>query len=105
MDHLPFLPHAEGQIKAGMKIASGALAAGFSTGTLHGDEAAAEEGLIVKDLGETGSGPPFGVGQMTSRTHKESPPFLPAILTYIRMISVCQGFFRMRIFSGKVVGA
>jgi hypothetical protein len=88
-----------------MKIASGALAAGFSTGTPHGDEAAAEKGLIVKDLGETGSGPPFGVGQMTSRTHKESPPFLTDLLIYIRMISVCRGFFRMRIFSGEVVGA
>jgi hypothetical protein len=101
MDHLPFLPHAEGQIKAGMKIASGALAAGFSTGTLHGDEAAAEEGLIVKDLGETGPSPTFGVGQMTSRTHRESPPFLSDIFIYIRMILVCQAFFECEFAQGR----
>jgi hypothetical protein len=76
MDHLPFLSHPEGQIKAGMKLASDALAAWLPTGALHGDEAATEEGLIVKDLGETGPGPTFRVGQMTSRTHKESPPFI-----------------------------
>jgi hypothetical protein len=76
MDHLPFLSHPEGQIKARMKLASGALAAWLPTGALHRDEAATEEGLIVKDLGETGPGPTFRVGQMTSRTHKESPPFI-----------------------------
>ena len=59
-----------------MKLASGALAAGLSTSPLHGDEAAAEEGLIVKDLGETGSGPTFRIGQMASRAHKGSPPFV-----------------------------
>jgi hypothetical protein len=74
MDHLSLLSDPQGQIKAGMKLASGALAAGFSTGALHGDEAATEEGLIVKDLGETGPGPTFRVGQMASRTHKDSPP-------------------------------
>jgi hypothetical protein len=51
MDHLSFFSYPQGQIKARMKLASGALAAGLSTGSLHGDEAAAEEGLIVKDLG------------------------------------------------------
>jgi hypothetical protein len=75
MDHLSFLTYPQGQIKAGMKLASGALAAGLATSPLHGDEAAAEEGLIVKDLGETGSGPTFRIGQMASRTHKGSPPF------------------------------
>jgi hypothetical protein len=59
-----------------MKLASGALAAGFPTSPLHGDEAAAEERLSMKDLGETGSSPTFRIGKMASRTHKESPPFV-----------------------------
>jgi hypothetical protein len=75
MDHLSLLSYPQSQIKAGVKLASGALAAGFPTSPLHGDEAAAEEGLIVKDLGETGSGPTFRIGQMASRTHKGSPPY------------------------------
>jgi hypothetical protein len=75
MDHLSFFSHPEGQIKAGMKFASGALAAGFPTSPPHGDQAAAEEGLIVKDLGETGSSPTFRIGQMASRAHEDSPPF------------------------------
>jgi len=76
MDHLPSFSYPEGQIKAGMKLASGALAAGFSAGAVHGDEAATEEGLIVKDLGETGPGPTFRVGQMASRVHGGVPPFI-----------------------------
>ena len=71
MDHLPFFSYPESQIKAGMKLASGALAAGLPAGALHGDEAAAEEGLFVKDLGETGPGPTFWVGQVASGTHRE----------------------------------
>jgi hypothetical protein len=51
MDHLSLPSHPEGEIKTRMKLASGALAAGLSTGSLHADQAAAEEGLIVKDLG------------------------------------------------------
>ena len=75
MDHLSLFSYSQGQIKAGMKLASVALTAGLPTGTLHGDEAAAEKGLIVKDLGETGSRPTFWVGQVASRAHKGSPPF------------------------------
>ncbi len=52
MDHLSLSFYPQGQIKAGMKLASGTLAGGLPTGALHRDEAAAEEGLIVKDLGE-----------------------------------------------------
>jgi hypothetical protein len=75
MDHLSFFAHPQGQIKARVKFASGALAAGLPTSPLHGDEAAAEEGLFVKDLGETGSSPTFRIGQVASRTHEDSPPF------------------------------
>jgi len=75
MDHLSFSAHPEGQVKAGMKFTPGALAAGLPTSPLHGDEAAAEEGLFVKDLGETGSSPTFGIGQVASRAHGDSPPF------------------------------
>ena len=51
----------------------GALAAGLPTGPLHGDEAAAEERLFVKDLGETGSSPTFRIGQVASRAHELKP--------------------------------
>jgi hypothetical protein len=75
MDHLSLFSHPKGQIKARMKLAPGALAAGLPTGPLHGNQAAAEEGLFVKDLGETGSSPTFRIGQVASRAHEASPPF------------------------------
>ena len=62
MDHLSFSAHPEGQVKARMKLAPGALTAGLPTDSLHRDEAAQEKGLIVKDLGEAGTSPPFGIG-------------------------------------------
>jgi hypothetical protein len=71
MDHLSLFSHPESQVKARMKLASGALAAGLPTGALHGDQAAAEEGLLVKDLGETGSSPALRIGQMASGTHRD----------------------------------
>jgi hypothetical protein len=74
-DHLSLFSYSEGQIKARMKLAPGALAAGLPTGPLHGDEAAAEERLFVKDLGETGSSPTFRIWQMASRAHEALPPF------------------------------
>jgi len=75
MDHLSLFSYTESQIKAWMKFAPGAFAAGFATGALHGDEAAAEEGLIVKDLGEAGTSPSLWIRQMASRAHRGSPPF------------------------------
>ncbi len=75
MNHLSLFSYPESQIKTGMKLASGALAAGLPTGPLHGHEAATEEGLFVKDLGEAGSSPTFRIGQVASRAHKGSPPF------------------------------
>ena len=71
MDHLSLFSDPESQIKTGVKFASGTLAARLPAGALHGHEAAAEEGLIVKDLSETGPGPPFRIRQMASRTHKD----------------------------------
>jgi hypothetical protein len=61
MDHLSPPAHPEGQIKPWMKLASGALAARLTAGPLHGDQAATEEGLIVKELGESGPGPSFWI--------------------------------------------
>jgi hypothetical protein len=61
MDHLSFLAHPEGQIKTGMKLASGALAAGLPTSPLHGDEATTEKGLVVKNLGKSGPSPSFWI--------------------------------------------
>jgi hypothetical protein len=69
MDHLSLVSYSQGQIKAGMKLASGALATRLPTGALHRDEATAEEGLIVKDLGQTGPSPTFWIGQVASRAH------------------------------------
>jgi hypothetical protein len=69
MDHLSLFSYPESQIKTGMKLASGALAPGLPAGALHRDEATAEEGLIVKDLSETGPGPTFWIGQVASRAH------------------------------------
>jgi hypothetical protein len=89
MDHLSLFSHPQGQIKARMKFTPGALAARFSTRPLHGDEAAAEEGLIVKDLGKAGSSPTFRIGQMTSRAHEESPPFQKRFCLIYLYISDC----------------
>jgi hypothetical protein len=62
MDHLSLFSYPEGQIKARMKLAPGALAAGLSTGPLHSDEAAAEKRLLVEDLGQAGTSPSFWIG-------------------------------------------
>jgi hypothetical protein len=75
MDHLSLFSYSESQIKTRMKLAPGALAAGLPTGPLHGDEAATEERLFVKDLGEAGSSPTFLIWQVASRAHEASPPF------------------------------
>ena len=40
MDHLSFLAHPDGEIKARVKFASGAPATRFSAGPLHGDQTA-----------------------------------------------------------------
>jgi len=93
MDHLPFLSHPQGQIKARMKLASGALAAGLPTGALHRDEAATEEGLIMKDLGETGPGPTFRVGQMASRVHGGVPPFIDLYILLYQILRVLSSLF------------
>jgi hypothetical protein len=94
MDHLSLFSYSQGQIKAGMKFAPGALADGLSTGALHRDEAAAEKGLFVKDLGETGSSPTFRIGQVASRAHKGSPPFeFVLIYLYISEITGLSSFF------------
>jgi hypothetical protein len=70
MDHLSLSGHPEGQVKAGMKLAPGAPASGFSAGPLHRDEAAEDKGLSVKNLGETGTSPPLQVGEMASGWHE-----------------------------------
>ena len=52
MDHLSLLSHSDGEIEAGVKLASGALASQFPTGPLHSDQTAAKERLLMKDLGQ-----------------------------------------------------
>ena len=61
MDHLSLPTYPEGKVKTSVKLASGALAASLATGPLHGDDAAAEEGLLVKDLGQAGPSPPLWI--------------------------------------------
>ncbi|MBM3136242.1 MAG: hypothetical protein FJZ89_13370 [Chloroflexi bacterium] len=75
MDHLSLPTHPQSKIEAWVEFASGTFAARLTAGPLHGDEAAAEEGLFMEDLGETGSSPTFRIGQVASGTHEESPPF------------------------------
>lgn len=53
MDHLSLPTHPQSKIKTWVKLASGALAARLTAGALHGDQAATEERLFVKDLGES----------------------------------------------------
>jgi hypothetical protein len=72
MDHLSLSGHPESQVKAEMKLAPGALAARFSAGPLHRDEATEDKGLFVKDLGEAGASPPLRIGQVVSRTHGDT---------------------------------
>jgi hypothetical protein len=61
MDHLSLPTHSEGKVKTWVKLASGALAARLTTNPLHGDQAATKEGLFVKDLGESRTGPSFWI--------------------------------------------
>jgi hypothetical protein len=61
MDHLSLPSCPEGKVKTWVKLASGAFAARLTTGPLHGDQAATEERLFVKDLREPGTGPSFWI--------------------------------------------
>jgi hypothetical protein len=61
MDHLSLSAHPDGQVKGRMKLALGALAARFSAGSFHRDKAAEDQGLIVKNLGQAGASPSFGI--------------------------------------------
>jgi hypothetical protein len=47
MDHLSLSRYTQRKVEARVKFASGALAAGLTAGTLHGDEATTEERLFV----------------------------------------------------------
>jgi hypothetical protein len=74
MDHLSLPTHPEGKVKPRVKLASGAFAAGLATGAMHGDEAATEERLLVKELGQSGPSPSFWIWQVASRTHRNYLP-------------------------------
>jgi hypothetical protein len=71
MDHLSFSPNPQGEIKARVKLAFCTLAAGLSTGPLHGDQAATEQRVFMNDLGEAGSSPAFRIGQVSSAFHRD----------------------------------
>jgi hypothetical protein len=92
MEHLSLSAHPQGKIKTWVEFASGAFAAGLPTGPLHADEATTEEGLLVKDLGEAGTGSSFWIGQMASGTHSITS-FYSDILYYIRYPIAVKQFF------------
>jgi hypothetical protein len=71
MDHLSFPPHPQGEIKAGVELASCTLAARLSTGPLHGDQAATEERVFMNDLSQAGAGTAFRIGQVSSALHRD----------------------------------
>jgi len=89
MDHLSLPSHPQGKVKTRMKLASGALAARLATAPLHADQAATEERLLVKDLGQAGPSPPFWIWQVTSGTHRDYL-LLSDISIYIRYTEACQ---------------
>jgi hypothetical protein len=69
MDHLSLSCHPKGDIQARVKFPSGALATGLSTGALHGDQTPTEEGVFMNDLGESGAGFAFWIGQVVTGAH------------------------------------
>jgi len=69
MDHLALSCHPKGHIEAGVKFSSGAFAAELSTGAIHGDETAAQEWVFMNDLGESGAGFAFWIGQVVTGAH------------------------------------
>jgi hypothetical protein len=83
MDHLTLPSHPEGKVKTRVKLASGALAARLATSSLHGNQAATEERLLVKDLGQAGASPPFRIRQVASWAHRNNL-LLSDIVIYIR---------------------
>jgi hypothetical protein len=89
MDHLSLSSHPQGKIKTRVKFASAALAARLATGPLHGDQAATEERLLVKDLGQAGPSPPFWIWQVASGAHRDYL-LLSDINIYIRLKEACQ---------------
>jgi hypothetical protein len=66
-----------------VQLAPGAFAARLAADPVHGDEAAAQKGLLVEDLGKAGSDPPFGLRQMASVVHNNHL-LLSDIFNYIR---------------------
>jgi hypothetical protein len=76
VDHLSFPPHPQGEVKAGVKLASCALAAGLPTGPLHGDQAATKERVFVNKLSKAGTGTAFRIGEVSSASHEDSLLYL-----------------------------
>jgi hypothetical protein len=69
MDHLSLGSYPEGQIKPGVEFSSAAFASGLATDSGHGDQRAHEQGLFVKELGQTGSGLAFLGRQVATVAH------------------------------------
>jgi hypothetical protein len=82
MDHLALGIHLQGKIEARVELTLVAFTSGLATAARHRDEAADEEGFLVKELGQTGAGQAFLGGQVVAVLHGVGPPF---ILIYVHI--------------------
>jgi hypothetical protein len=69
IDHFTLISNTKGQAESRMKLSLATLAPFFATDATHGDEAAAEEGLPVHELGQPGSRNTFGTRKLPSVPH------------------------------------
>jgi hypothetical protein len=70
IDHFTLISDTKGQAEPRMKLSLGTLTSLFATDATHGDEAAAEEGLVVHQLSQPGSGNPFGTRKLSPVSHR-----------------------------------
>jgi hypothetical protein len=70
IDHFALVSDTKGEAKSRMKLSLGTLTSLLATDATHGDEAAAEEGFVVHELGEAGTGYPFGTRKLSPMSHR-----------------------------------
>jgi hypothetical protein len=70
IDHFTFVSDTKGQAESRVKLTLGTFTPLFATDTTQGDEAAAEEGLVVHELGQPRSGTPFGTRKLSPMSHR-----------------------------------
>jgi hypothetical protein len=70
IEHFTFVSNTEGQAESRVKLTLGTFTPLFATDTTQGDEAAAEEGFVVHELGEAGSSNPFRTRKLSPMSHR-----------------------------------